>query len=87
MQPTELKKVLKKMGIDSPLIGRKNLTAAVAIQLLKDNGKIAQGEQPKAPSVLDTFIIQLPVMLFSLPGRLFSKSGQENDSEQEKKVN
>jgi hypothetical protein len=77
--PLELKKVLRKNGIDSPKAGRKNLTAATAIELLKDAGRLPSvAAAPEMPSISSVLIFALPRFILGLPLRMFSSKKKED---------
>jgi hypothetical protein len=82
MTPLELRKVLKKNGIDSPKTGRKNLTSTKAVELLKEAGKLpATNEPPAMPSITATLFFALPRFILGLPLRLFASKKVEAKEE------
>ncbi|KAL3899747.1 MAG: hypothetical protein SGCHY_001814 [Lobulomycetales sp.] len=72
LTPLELRKVLKKNGIDSPKTSRKSLTAASTVELLKEAGKLPPAQAPpEFPSLSGTLLFALPKFILSLPVRMF----------------
>lgn len=83
MTPVDLRKVLKKNGIDSPRAGRKSITPEATVDLLRLAGKLDVGQEVDIPRIRDTLFFTLPRKVLMLPVRLFSGARKEGKNKEE----